>query len=436
MDASTLESMPTERLEAEITELAGHLAAGECRWLLFVAEYDRREGWRGWGCRTAAFWLSWKCGLDPRTARQKLRVAHALTSFPRIRDEFAAGRLTYSKVRALTRIATPESEDDLVNIGLSGTAAHIEALARGYRRVERQEIRAEASSAPATDPATWRGVQFVDDDGSTVMIARLTEEETELVRRALDSAGDDVSKADAMVMMAESYLANGDACRTGSDRALLVVNTDEQVLTGEDPDLWPRIEGGAAIIPETVRRLACDASFAWLLRGENGEPVSISARFAGIPRSLRRLVRARDQGRCRFPGCAETQYTDIHHLVHRARGGPNTAVNLVTLCWFHHRLVHEGGWSLTRTSDGTFVAVNPEGATLTADVPVLDGSAELVQEQNREQGITVDARTTVPQWHGDHFDLGYAVTGLWYKNHPEALARFAEQAREARDRAA
>jgi hypothetical protein len=424
--------MSTARLEAEITELAGHLAAGECRWVSFLAEYDRREGWREWGCRTCAFWLSWKCGLDIRSAQEKLRVAHALTLFPRIRAEFAAGRLTYSKVRALTRMATPESEEALVDIGLCGTAAHIEALARGYRRVERHEDRRDA----VTDPARGRGVQFVDDDGATVMIVRLTEEETEQVRRALDHAGDGVSTADALVLMAESYLANGDACRTGSDRALLVVNTDEKVLTGDNPELWPTIEGGPAILPETVRRLACDASFVWLLRGENGEPVNISAKFAGIPRALRRLVRARDQGRCRFPGCDEARYTDIHHLVHRARSGPNTATNLVTLCWFHHRLVHEGGWTLTRTTNGELVATNPDGAQLTADVPVPVGSAEVVRAENCERGITIDATTTIPQWHGDHFDLGHAVTGLWYKNHPEALARFAEQARGVAERAA
>ena len=93
-----------------------------------------------------------------------------------------------------------------------------------------------AATSPATDRGRRHDVQFVDDDGATVIILRLTEEETELVRRALDHAGDGVSKADAMVLMAESYLANDDACRSGSDRALLVVNTDEQVLTGEDPD--------------------------------------------------------------------------------------------------------------------------------------------------------------------------------------------------------
>ena len=107
METLTTEEMPLERLEAEITELAGHLAAGECRWLLLVGEFDRRAGYEQWGCRSAAAWLSWHCGLDMRAAREKVRVARALEELPAITQEFALGKLSYSKVRAPTRVATP-----------------------------------------------------------------------------------------------------------------------------------------------------------------------------------------------------------------------------------------------------------------------------------------------------------------------------------------
>ncbi len=93
--------IPLERIEAELTELSGQLAAGECRWLLLVGEYDRREGYLQWGCRSCVQWLSWQCGLDGRSARDKLRVARALEHLPVVTREFAAGRLSYSKVRAL-----------------------------------------------------------------------------------------------------------------------------------------------------------------------------------------------------------------------------------------------------------------------------------------------------------------------------------------------
>lgn len=112
--ATSTDEQPLERLEAEICQLAGQLAAATCRWLLLIADFDRRGGWAGWGVLSCAHWLSWKCGVSPRAAYEQLRVARALESLPVLTAGFAGGRLSYSKVRALTRIATPETEEDLV----------------------------------------------------------------------------------------------------------------------------------------------------------------------------------------------------------------------------------------------------------------------------------------------------------------------------------
>jgi hypothetical protein len=116
--------LPLERLEAEITLLAGNLAAAECRWLLLVAEFDRRRGWQQWGCRSLVHWLGWHCALDERAARENVRVARALTEFGVIRNKFAQGRLSYSKVRAITRIATPETEAARSRQPLSAASAN------------------------------------------------------------------------------------------------------------------------------------------------------------------------------------------------------------------------------------------------------------------------------------------------------------------------
>jgi hypothetical protein len=134
MAAAQIREVPLERIEAELTELAGQRAAGECRWLLLVSEYDRRQGYLQWGCRSCAQWLSWQCGLDGRSARDKLRVTRALESLPLVTREFGAGKLSYSKVRALTRIATAENEAELVALAEHATATHVERIVRGYRR--------------------------------------------------------------------------------------------------------------------------------------------------------------------------------------------------------------------------------------------------------------------------------------------------------------
>jgi hypothetical protein len=106
-------AVPLERLEAEICELAGHLAAATCRFLVLLADFDARRGWASWEMNSCAQWLSWKCQMSSGAAREHVRVARALRELPVIRGEFGAGRLSYAKVRALTRIATPENEAGL-----------------------------------------------------------------------------------------------------------------------------------------------------------------------------------------------------------------------------------------------------------------------------------------------------------------------------------
>ena len=141
------ETMPLERLEAEITQLAGHLAAAECRWMVLIAEFDRRAGYEQWGCRTCSHWLSWQCGLDTRAAREHVRVARALETLPLITHAFAAGTLSYSKVRALTRVATPENEASLVMIAGHATAVQVERTVRTYRRVLSQDDELDETNA-------------------------------------------------------------------------------------------------------------------------------------------------------------------------------------------------------------------------------------------------------------------------------------------------
>lgn len=134
-DTLNVDSIPLERLEARICELAGHLTAATCRFLELVADFDNREGWASWELPSCAAWLSWKCQIAPGTAREHVRVARALPGLPLIRAEFAAARLSYAKVRALTRIATADNEEDLAPMAIAMTAGQLERFARAHRRV-------------------------------------------------------------------------------------------------------------------------------------------------------------------------------------------------------------------------------------------------------------------------------------------------------------
>ncbi|MDT8342758.1 MAG: DUF222 domain-containing protein, partial [Longimicrobiales bacterium] len=161
----------TDRLADEIAELAAQIHAATYRLLVLVAEFDRREGW-GNGFRTCAHWLSWRTGIGLGTAREHLRVARALGELPRISRGMASGALSYAKVRALTRVATPENEADLLEVARHGTAAHVERVVRAWRRVDRTEEAALEQLRHESRSLTL----YPDEDGSWVVRGRLDPE--------------------------------------------------------------------------------------------------------------------------------------------------------------------------------------------------------------------------------------------------------------------
>ena len=156
MDSATLGDearLSTPELEARITELAGHLNAANRRWLALIAEFDRRKGWSDGLTQSCAHWLNWKCGIDMGAAREKVRVSHALEQLPSIGAAMGRGELSYSKVRALTRVACPATEQLLLMIALHGTAHHVETIVRQFRRVQEsaemsREARQQANRRP------------------------------------------------------------------------------------------------------------------------------------------------------------------------------------------------------------------------------------------------------------------------------------------------
>ena len=178
------EEAELEALESRITELWGHINAATAQFLALLAEFDRREGWAQHGVASCAHWLNWQCGISAGAAREKVRVARALTSLPKIAQAFGEGRLSYSKVRAVTRVATVETEDSLLNIALHGTAAHVERTVKGFRRVLRVLERDEAEAIHERRYLDCRR----ECDGSVRIEARLAPEVGELLLKALDVA--------------------------------------------------------------------------------------------------------------------------------------------------------------------------------------------------------------------------------------------------------
>ena len=264
--------MPLARLEAEICELAGHLAAGECRWLLLLSEFDRREGWAGFGLQSCAHWLSYRCGVGLQAAREKLRVGRRLGELSLVRAAFAAGELSYSKVRAVCRVARPETEAVLLEMARYATTSQLEEIVRAYRTVTGQEEVRDSNERHENRFARWHW----EDDGSLVLSARLSPEDGAVVLAALEAgrevaedgatkAGSDsaasllaeVRSADALVAMAGLALA---APAGSAPRPAEVVIVDRAVVSGAADEGRCHLDGGPALAPETARRLACDAT--------------------------------------------------------------------------------------------------------------------------------------------------------------------------------
>jgi hypothetical protein len=408
-----------EKLAKEICTLTGHMNAANHRWLMLIAEFDRRTGWSDGATQSCAHWLNWKCGIAMGAAREKVRVARTLENLPKISAAMASGKLSYSKVREMTRVASAETEDYLLMIAEHGTAQHVENLVRAYRRCkEAEELSREARQQQN------RSVKYrYDDDGSLILNCRLPAEAGVRLMKAIDLVVDDlmaeenknvpagtsppreffsVRRADALAVIAESFLAHGVMEAAGGDRQQIVVHVAKETLKDRKAGCC-EFEHGPSMAAETARRLACDASVVELTENEDGEPLNVGRKTRTISAPLRRALNARDKG-CRFPGCANTRYMDVHHVKHWANGGETKPSNLVSLCRFHHRAVHEGGIRIEILDDGALRFVWPDGEDVDNVVP---GCTQPPGDASQmPTGKFEDC------WRGDRMDLGLAVDVL------------------------
>jgi len=422
-----------DRLGDEIAELSAHLDAATARLLSMIREFDARGGWNT-GFRSCAAWLSWRVGLDLGAARERVRVARALETLPLLAQALAGGQVSYAKVRALTRVATPETEARLLGVARAGTAAHVERIVRGWRWVDR---RAEARETALRHTSRALHV-YQDEDGMVVLRGRLEPEVGALLIQALAAArealyqrarvpeGDAGSmgvsaetptlaqqQADALALLAETALHQGLDPGAPGERYQVVVHVDAQALAEPAQPGQSVLEDGARVSPETSRRLACDASRVVMRHDDAGRLLEVGARTRTIPPALRRALHNRDRG-CRFPGCG-VRFGQGHHLRHWAHGGPTTLSNLALLCRRHHRAVHEEGYQVARGPDGALRFRRPDGRPLPEVPPpaaVPGDPIEALRACHDSQGLRLDARTACAGWLGERLDLAWAIDVL------------------------
>jgi hypothetical protein len=431
-------SLCTGELGDRICELAAHLNAANCRFLELIAQFDRDEGWGADGCNSCAHWLNWKCGVSLNAARERVRVAHALTILPLIHDSFSEGEISYSKVRAMSRVATSDNESYLLMIATHGTAAHVEFVVRGYRRAKADLELDEANNRHSRRQLNWH----FDDDGMVVVKARLTPEDGALFIDAIERAAKQL-QADQGEVGDEATALSDEPFEVLRADALLhavVERADAEVqvivsaetLRDFDTQGCCQVKNGANLAPHTVRRLSCDAGIVRIVEDGESQVLDVGRKTRSISPALKRALALRDKG-CRFPGCAATRRLHGHHIEHWVNGGVTSLDNLVQLCPHHHRLVHEGGYTVRTIPDdikmGTHSDINtgiyinrvrqplfrfqrPDGMVIDEAVPQIsiDVCAEAsLKRLNTQLGLDIDEWTAYPNWDGEPMDRASAI---------------------------
>jgi hypothetical protein len=378
--------------------------------------------------RSCAHWLSWKCQLGTHAAREQVRVARALRDLPLIRGEFCAGRLSYAKVRALTRIAAPDTEPDLVELARSATAAQLERTAAGWRRVETLDDAARSQRRALTWHFDEHGMLHVkgclDADEAAVLLQALEAiagklDELPVEEAAPHSEEPDASprgrvvpaeqakpptappaRADALVGLAKAFL-NGDNDTRRDPATQLVVTVEAQALERNARAGLAAYRAGGRLTSEQARRLACDTALVVILK-DGTEILDVGRSTRTVPRGIRRALLARDRG-CVMPGCTEHRPRKLHahHVWHWADGGPTALDNLILLCKAHHHLIHHNRYTVAASSHG-IVFRDPEGTVL-QPAPALAPAPAPLPDFDHE---------SVPQWSGDQLDLDYVLTTL------------------------
>ncbi|HEX6394262.1 MAG TPA: DUF222 domain-containing protein [Acidimicrobiales bacterium] len=372
--------MSVDELEKELCSLSARMAEATCAFLMAAGEFDRRRGWEPWECHDMASWLSWKCGISPVTAREQVRVATSLGSFALVRERFATGQLSYSQVRAITRVATAETEEQLVEMAGYMTAAQLETALRGYRRSSR------ASDELTEKRLTRMALSYSwDDDGNLVGRFCLPAEEGALFAAAIDAAtshGDveaadregawnppAAARADALMQLVSDG-ANTEASGSDDDRYLVTILVEEKTLqsdddaTDSDPGVC-HVSDGPGLSAETARRLTCDGPTVTITEDSAGKVVGVGRRTRRPNRPLERALRHRDH-HCQYPSCTRRGHLHGHHIHHWINGGLTNLDNMILLCHRHHRRLHEGGFKMERLSDGSLRFFNRNGVEVPA----------------------------------------------------------------------
>jgi hypothetical protein len=362
-NTSTTDLPGIDDLDRAIADLSARMDAACYQQLVLIRQFDQRGGWLRWAFSNCTEWLAWRCDLSLSAAREKVRVAHALMTLPEIAAKFAAGDLSYTKIRAMTRVAHSKNEENLISFAIRNTATQVEERCRELRC----GTDASTSEASGTHARRSLSIHRNPSRGTMTITVELPLETGELIDKALDRAKDSnaidhpefaeecwsAQQADAFVTIANSYLR-------GSPGAATSATENYQVTVHVDQSALASGRGRSGLPVESVKRLCCDSDAIVIVENENEEPLSVGRKTRTVPTAIKRALWARDKS-CAFPGCHRKRFVDAHHIHHWSAGGETSLDNLMLLCSRHHRLVHEGGYRIVKDYQDRWCFKRPDG---------------------------------------------------------------------------
>ncbi len=396
MQISPISNRSLTQLADDIISYSIRLNASEYEFLVLVREFDIRQGWKEGHFNNCAEWLNFKCGISISTGREKVRVALGLFDLPLCSQAFSEGKLSYSKARSITRVATRLNEGELLDFAFTATASQVDEHCIQLRNAQRHVSTGDANKAFRSRCLSRSN----HPDGTMTITVDLPKEMGDLVMKAIEIAGEAIERdsghaaedrqddffrkqADALVQVAKGYLTGGSTNKTSTaDHYQVMVHVDECALVydrdgreqqgREEEAAESQKEGtGKSDLPiESVRRITCDASIVPVSEDKKGNPLNVGRKQRVVSPPLKRALLSRDKC-CAFPGCSHDRWLDSHHVRHWADGGETNLSNLVLLCSHHHRLLHEGGYTIKKNFEGDWYFRNANGKVI-PNSPVVD----------------------------------------------------------------
>jgi hypothetical protein len=357
VDLATLSTAAIMGLAADSSV---RIAREEARFVRYTTELGKREGWRAEGATSLEAWMVERCGVSLASARSFAQVGERLVKLPQLEADLSSGKLTFDKVRAIADVATPANERDLAEQAQEYTVRQLQEVARTERGAPRSRAEAdhEARSVRFNDPCRTVTAQLPAESYAEVKSFLETQ------ARARPSDGETRWDQRVCDVYLETFQADHKAPQ-GASAHVVVVHAALETLADETSELAGELERDGLISAETVRRLACDATVIVALDDDLGHTMyeGRARRFPSGPQ--RREVMRRDR-HCRFPGCTNVTFTNVHHIKPWRSSGRTDLENLVLMCQHHHYRLHSSGWSMTGNANEELTLVAPTGRVMTS----------------------------------------------------------------------